>query len=133
MCVGICKKKMCNRHHRESRTVPHYDRKTLWDAVNDGVIVSSDLDDRLMPYQCQEPPHPPPALLPYQRQEPSHPPPEPPKPPKPPKPPLGNVTNVVTQQDSELLKRHIKLQGRVIDGLCRLRVFEAENARLGHS
>ncbi len=122
---------MSNRHHRESRNVPRYDRKTLWDAVQDGVIVSSDLDCRMMPKAPMD--HPPSALLPYQRQEPSHPPPEPPKPPKPPKPPLGDVTNVVAQQDSELLKRHIKLQSSVINGLCRLRVFEAENASLGQS
>lgn len=119
---------MCNRQHRESRIVPHYDRKTLWDAVQDGVIVSCDLDDRLMPKKPVV--NPPSALLPYQRQEPSHP---PHPPPAPPKPPLGDVTNVVTQHDVDLLKRHLKLQSSVINGLCRLRAFEAENASLGQS
>ena len=50
---------------------------------------------------------------------------QPPKPP--PKPPLGNVTNVATQQQVDALKRHLKLQADVINGLCRLRAFEAEN------
>jgi len=113
-----------DRQQRNSRIVPRYDDDNLWDAVRDGVIVSSDLDDRMMPKT---------PLPPFQRQERpfSSPPPPPPPPPKPPRPPLGNVTNVAPgQTEVEMLKKHIRLQAHVINGLCRLRAFEAENA--GH-
>ena len=114
------------RLQRESRIVPppYEDGElNLWDAVDKGLILSSDLDERIMP---QTP------LPPFQTQErpftSPNPPPAPKKPPKPPpKPPLGNVTNVATQQQVDALKRHLKLQADVINGLCRLRAFEAEN------
>ena len=38
-----------------------------------------------------------------------------------------DVTNVAAQQEIAMLKRHLKLQGDVITGMCRLRAFEAEN------
>ena len=112
------------RQQRESRVVPppYADGElNLWDAVDKGLIVSSDLDERMMPKT---------PLPPYQRQErpfssPNPPPPPPKKPP--PKPPLGDVANVAAQQEIAALKRHLKLQGDVINGLCRLRAFEAEN------
>ena len=122
-----------DRQQRNSRVVPRYDDDNLWDAVRDGVIVSSDLDERMMPKT---------PLPPYQRQErpfsspnvpildppPPKPPANPPaNPPKPPRSPLGNVTNVAAQQEIAMLKKHLKLQGDVINGLCRLRAFEAEN------
>jgi len=117
------------RQQRESRVVPvRADEETLWDAVQQGLIVSSDLDERMMPKT---------PLPPFQRQErpfssPNHPPPKTPppplkKPPPPPKPPLGDITNLSAQQEIATLKRHLKLQGDVINGLCRLRAFEAEN------
>ena len=115
------------RQQRNSRIVPRYDDDNLWDAVRDGVIVSSDLDERMMPKT---------PLPPYQRQERPFsspnapildPPPKPSaNPPKPPRPPLGDVTNVAAQQEIAMLKKHLKLQGDVINGLCRLRTFEAE-------
>lgn len=122
-----------DRQQRNSRIVNRYDSEAnLWDAVRDGVIVSSDLDERMMPKT---------PLPPYQRQErpfsspnvpmldppPKPPPAKPPaNPPKPPRSPLGDVTNA-TPSEVEMLKKHIKLQASVINGLCRLRAFEAEN------
>ena len=118
------------RLQRESRVVPppYADGElNLWQAVDKGLIDSSDLDERMMPKTplAKTP-------LPYQRQErpfssPNLPPPAPKKPPPPPKPPLGDVTNVAAQQEIALLKRHLKLQNDVITGMCRLRAFEAEN------
>ena len=113
-----------DRQQRNSRIVPRYEDDNLWDAVRDGVIVSSDLDERMMPKTPL-----PKTPLPYQRQErpfssPNLP---PPAPKKPPKPPLGDITNVGAQQEIALLKRHLKLQTDVIVGMCRLRAFEAEN------
>ena len=125
-----------DRQQRNSRIVNRYDSEdNLWDAVRDGVIVSTDLDERMMPKLS-----PSPRLPSYQRQEPAWPatvgppPPAPPPaspalpapPPKPPRPPLGDVTNVAAQQEIAMLKKHLKLQGDVINGLCRLRTFEAE-------
>lgn len=123
-----------NRQQRNSRIVNRHDSKdNLWDAVRDGVIVSTDLDERMMPKLSPSPP-----LPSYQRQEPAWPatvgpPPAAPPPPapvalppKPPRPPLGDVTNA-TPSEVEMLKKHIKLQASVINGLCRLRAFEAEN------
>ena len=112
------------RQQRESRVVPppYADGElNLWDAVDKGLINSSDLDERMMPKT---------PLPPYQRQErpfssPNPPPLNPPL--KPPKPPLGDVTNVSLQKQVERLKRQLKLQSDVINGLCRLRAFEAEN------
>ena len=111
------------RQQRESRVVPYADGElNLWEAVDKGLIVSSDLDERMMP----KTPLPKTPLPPYQRQErPFTSPPPPPK--KPPKPPLGDVTNVAAQQEIAMLKRHLKLQNDVLNGLCRLRAFEAEN------
>ena len=110
------------RQQRESRVVPYADGElNLWDAVDKGLIVSSDLDERMMPKTPL-----PKTPLPYQRQErPFSSPPPAPK--KPPKPPLGDVTNVAAQQEIAMLKRHLKLQSDVITGMCRLRAFEAEN------
>ena len=112
------------RQQRESRVVP-YDADgelNLWDAVDKGLIVSSDLDERMMPKTPL-----PKTPLPYQRQERPFSSPPPPAPKKPPKPPLGDVTNVAAQQEIAMLKRHLKLQSDVITGMCRLRAFEAEN------
>ena len=111
------------RQQRESRVVPYADGElNLWEAVDKGLIVSSDLDERMMP----KTPLAKTPLPPYQRQErPFTSPPPPPK--KPPKPPLGDVTNVAAQQEIAMLKRHLKLQNDVLNGLCRLRAFEAEN------
>ena len=114
------------RQQRESRVVPYVDSElNLWEAVDKGLINSSDLDERMMPKTPL-----PKTPLPYQRQErpfssPNLPPPAPKKPP--PKPPLGDVTNVAAQQEIAMLKRHLKLQNDVITGMCRLRAFEAEN------
>ena len=117
-----------DRQQRNSRIVPRYDDDNLWDAVRDGVIVSSDLDDRMRPKT---------PLPPFQRQErpfssPNVPildPPPPVPPPKPPPKPLGEITNVTPDEtEVEMLKKHLKLQASVINGLCRLRAFEAENA-----
>ena len=117
-----------NRQQRNSRVVPrHASEDNLWDAVRDGVIVSADLDERMMPMSK---PRPSPRLLPYQQQESAWPaaigPPPAAVPPQPPRPPLGDVTNA-TPGEVEILKKHLKLQEAVINGLCRLRVFEAEN------
>lgn len=119
-----------NRQQRNSRVVPRQaSEDNLWDAARDGVIVSADLDERMMVPKLG----PSGRLPPYQQQEPAWPaaigPPPvaaPPAPPQPPRPPLGDVTNANPNQ-VELLKKHIKLQATVIEGLCRLRVFEAEN------
>ena len=114
-----------DRQQRNSRIVPRYEDDNLWDAVRDGVIVSSDLDERMMPKT---------PLPPFQRQERPFSSPNvpildpPPKPPKPPRPPLGDVTNVAPDQtEIQMLKKHLKLQASVINGLCRLRAFEAEH------
>jgi len=121
-----------DRQQRNSRIVPRYDDDNLWDAVRDGVIVSSDLDDRmrpktpLPPFQRQERPFSSPNV-PILDPPPPVPPPKPP--PKPPRPPLGEITNVTPDEtEVEMLKKHLKLQASVINGLCRLRAFEAENA-----
>ena len=109
------------RRQRISRVVPrHASEDNLWDAVRDGVIVSADLDERMMPMKPM--PRPSPRLLPYQQQESAWPAAIGP----PPRPPLGDVTNA-TPGEVEILKKHLKLQEAVINGLCRLRVFEAEN------
>ena len=120
-----------DRQQRNSRIVPRYDDDNLWDAVRDAVIVSSDLDERMMPktplppFQCQERPFSSPNVPILD--PPTVPPPKPP-PLKPPRPPLGNVTNVAPgQTEVEMLKKHIKLQSSVINGLCRLRAFEASH------
>ena len=115
-----------NRQQRNSRIVPrHASEDNLWDAVRDGVIVSADLDERMMPKL-----NPLGRLPPYQQQESAWPaaigPPPAAVPPQPPRPPLGDVTNA-TPGEVEMLKKHLKLQAAVINGLCRLRVFEAEN------
>ena len=118
-----------SRHQRESRVVPppyEEGELNLWDAVDKGLIGSSDLDGRMMP----KTPLAKTPLPPYQRQaRPFSSPnlPSPKKPPPPPKPPLGDVTNVAAKQEIAMLKRHMKLQNDVIIGMCRLRAFEAEN------
>jgi hypothetical protein len=112
------------RQQRESRVVPppYADGElNLWEAVDKGIIDSSNIDERMMPKT---------PLPPYQRQERPFSSPNfssPKKPPPPPKPPLGDITNVATKQEIAMLKRHMKLQNDVITGMCRLRAFEAEN------
>ena len=111
------------RQQRESRVVPYADGElNLWQAVDKGLIDSSDLDERMMPKTPL-----PKTPLPYQRQERPFSSPNLPPPKKPPKPPLGDVTNAAAQREIAMLKRHLKLQNDVITGMCRLRAFEAEN------
>lgn len=117
-----------DRGQRASRPVPFDAAGNLWAAVQQGVIVSSDLNGRmefvpLVPpiVRCDSPPPPP--------QRSFQPPPLPPV-----RTPLGEVSlNVLCKEIDSLekqnaaLKRHVKLQDKIIDGFCGLRMAEREN------
>ena len=107
-----------DRGQRASRPVPFDAAGNLWAAVHEGVVVSSDLNGRMqfvplvLPMvRCDSPPLPfqPPRLPPVRT-------------------PLGEVSlNVLSMEIDSLekqnaaLKRHVKLQDKIIDGFCGLR------------
>tara|TARA_B110001452_G_scaffold47365_1_gene36207 strand:+ start:228 stop:641 length:414 start_codon:yes stop_codon:yes gene_type:complete len=124
------------RSQRASRPVPFDARGDLWAAVQQGVVLSRDLNAR-MEFDPITPPPARPPPLPYQRQLPPMSAPSGGNRPAPGvvvRAPLGEVPlNVLRteirslEKENDALKKHVALQDRVIMGFCTLHVFEREN------
>ena len=115
------------RHQRESRQVPFDADAGLWAAIKEGIVFSSDLDQRgnlAPPVRCASPTLPPAPAAPV-------------APPAPPvsgaRTPMSNIDRNVLGRDIQVLEREIAklrrrvaLQDNVINGLCNLHVHEHE-------
>lgn len=124
------------RLQRASRPVPFDVRGDLWAAVQEGVIFSEDLNERMQfdpppPARRAAPATPPP--LPFERQlRPVLPPPPPSAPPAAARrAPLADVSlNVLRtevkalEDENAALKKFVTLQDNVILGLCELHVHQ---------